>query len=351
VYLAGSLPSVGGWKPDGLKLVRQEDGTFAGDVELAVGQTLEFKITRGTWGTVEKFADGSDRPNRQIVGGDAAKPVDVTVARWASDSPSSLPPGTVVGKLEVHTIDSRALGQGRSIRVWLPPGYDAKNAAGYDVLYMHDGQNCFDRRTSAFGNEWEIDEALTKLIAEKRIPPIIVVGIDNGGANRINELTYAAEAQRGGGQGAKYAEFLLNEVRPCVEKTYRVKTGQAHTFIGGSSLGGLASLEIARRHPKTFGGVMAMSPSVLWADGVMLKEVENDTNGLAGARVWLDIGTREGMGVQSERYVDSLRRLDEILAKHQVEHRLVIDEKHPGHTEAAWASRFPAAVEYVLDAK
>ena len=260
IYLAGSLPSIGGWKADGLKLTRQDDGTYTGDIDLPIGETLEFKITRGSWATVEKTADGSDRPNRHVAVDAATKRIDATVERWANDSQNNLPASSVVGTLKLHTIDSRSLKQPRIIRIWLPPGYDANTKAGYSVLYMHDGQNCFDRRTSAFGNEWEIDETLTKLIVEKRIPPIIVVGIDNGGANRINEMTYAAEAKRGGGQGAGYAEFLLSEVKPFVEKTYRVKPGQTDTFIGGSSLGGLASLEIARRHPKTFGGVIAMSP-------------------------------------------------------------------------------------------
>src|SRR5262249_40574178 len=139
-----------------------------------------------------------------------------------------------------------------------------------------------------------IDETLTKLINDKRIPPIIVVGVDNGGVNRLNELTYDADATRGGGQGATYADFLLNEVKPFVDKTYRTKPDAAHTFLGGSSLGGLASLDIPRRHPNTFAGVIAMSPTVYWADLSILKEINKNPGGLAGTRVWIDMGTREG---------------------------------------------------------
>src|SRR5205823_7376853 len=161
------------------------------------------------------------------------------------------------------------------------------------VLYMHDGQNCFDRATSAFGNEWEIDETLTKLIADKTIAPIIVVGIDNGLGKRMNEYTYVADAKRGGGGAEVHEKFLLSEVRPLVEKTYRVEADKMHTFIGGSSLGGLNSLELARRNPDIFGGVIAMSPTVFWADHALLKAIEKDASSLSKARIWLDMGTAE----------------------------------------------------------
>src|SRR5262245_41931620 len=223
IYLAGSLPNVGGWKPDGLKLTRQDESTYTAHVDLPTGTLLEFKITRGSWATVEKNADGSDRPNRQVAINTTTKQIDATVERWASDTPNRRSASTVVGALKLHTIESRMLKQLRTIRVWLPPGYDPKANERYSVLYMHDGQNCFDRQTSAFGNEWEIDETLTQLIADKRIPPIIVVGVDNGLANRINELTYNADAKRGGGQGAVYTEFLLTEVKPFIDESYHTK--------------------------------------------------------------------------------------------------------------------------------
>ena len=348
IYVAGSLPSVGGWKADGVKLARQDDGTHAGEIDVEPGQTLEFKITRGTWETVEKNADGSERPNRPVAIDAATKRIDVTVDRWASGA-GEPKPSTVVGTLNLHTIDSVPLKQSRMIRVWLPPGYDTNLQASYPVLYMHDGQNCFDRATSAFGREWEIDETLMRLIADKAIPPIIVVGIDNGLTNRINEYTYDADARRGG-EGAKHAEFLLNEVKPFIEKTYRAKTGPAHRFIGGSSLGGVISLEVARRHPETFGGVIAMSPAIWWSNEALTAEIEKDAGGLAEARVWIDMGTREQMGDEKDRFVENVRRLDAALTKHAVEHRLVIEDGAE-HNEPAWARRFPGAITYLLNSK
>jgi predicted alpha/beta superfamily hydrolase len=359
IFLAGSLPAVGNWKPDGLKLARHADGTFQAEVDLPIGQILEFKITRGSWATVEKNADGTDRANRRAVVDDKLRLIHANVERWASNDPAERLPATIIGNLKIHQLDSKTLGGPRPIRVWLPPGYDAHPNSRYSVLYVHDGQNCFDRATSAFGNEWQIDETLTKLISEKRVPPLIVVGIDNGLANRINELTYSADPTRGGGQADKYAEFLLTEVKPFVEKMYRTHSGPAHTFLGGSSLGGLMSLEMARRHPNTFGAVIAMSPTLWWDHESLTKDITKNATSLRNTRVWLDMGTREGVSTsnatsakkEASDNVEAARRLDEALAKGHIERRLVIDSQHPEHNEPAWAARFPEAIEYLLNAK
>lgn len=410
VFVAGSVPILGNWRPDGLPLTRQANDAHTAEVDLEPGQSIEFKITRGTWGTVEKNADGSDRPNRTATIDAATQKIEVTVARWANGKPAPRPQSTVVGTLKLHNIDSRHLKQSRTIRVWLPPGYDTNRNAShqpvekgdrhareasnfrrfpqraasqspfstgrYDVLYMHDGQNCFDQATSAFGNEWEIDESLTKLITAEDIPPLIVVGIDNGLANRINELTYTADAKRGGGQAAAYAAFLLEEVKPFIERNYRTNTGPAHAFLGGSSLGGLVSLEIARRHPNTFGGVIAMSPALLWADESLTRDIERDPAGLRSTRIWLDVGAQEmdappvigkstTAPVKPNSAIDSTvlraaaadpnakllaaaRRLDAALTTHHITHHFMIDADHPAHNEPAWAARFPAAIRYVL---
>jgi len=222
---------------------------------------------------------------------------------------------------------------------------------------MQDGQNCFDRATSAFGSEWEIDETLTRLISEKKIPPLIVVGIDNGLAERANEFTFAADRDHGGGKAANYAKFLVTEVMPFVDKTYRTHTGAGHAYIGGSSLGGLISLEIAVRNPNVFRGVIAMSPALWWADESLTTAIDNDPGGLETARVWLDIGAREG-GPQdtsaaadktSRRYAEAAQRLDAVLTKHHITHHFMIDDVNSAHNEPAWASRFPQAISYLMN--
>ena len=353
VFVAGSLPGVGSWKADGIQLARAVDGTYSGDLTLDTGQTLEYKFTCGSWDAVEKAADGSDRANRQLSVGTTTAPITATVERWASEPAKA---NTVVGTLRIVQVPAAGLHGTRTIRVWLPPGYDDTAAARrFPVLYLQDAQNCFDRATSAYGSEWQVDETLTRLIANGTVPPLIVVGIDNAGADRTREYTFDVDPQDGGGDGAAYADLFLHVIMPFVENAYRVQTGPAHTFIGGSSLGALVSLEIVRRHPGVFSGVLVMSPSLWWDNQTTIDDLAKDPSGLVGTRVWIDIGTREvvplapagSMDPQNQRAVDEACRLDAVLRNAGIKEKLSVDEGAQ-HNEIAWAKRFPAAVAYLF---
>lgn len=339
LYVAGSLAAVGNWKPDGLALARQPDGTYTADVTLGAGETLEFKITRGSWETVEKNADGSERENR-ILDAETQR-VELTVERWASGGVETA--STVEGDLRIEVIDSTHLGAQRTLRVWLPNGYEQDAARRYPVLYLHDGQNLFDRRTSAFGSEWEVDETLTKRIARGAVPPVIVVGIDNGGAARINEYTFDADQLGGGAE--RHERFLLDEVIPAINERYRTLGGPRHTLVGGSSLGGIVSLELAMRHPDVFGGALAMSPALWWADRVTLRRLEAGGDRLRQTVVYLDMGTREGGDNATHARLAVEAR--DLLARRDVAHQFHLAEG-AAHNEAAWAARFGDAIEYLL---
>jgi predicted alpha/beta superfamily hydrolase len=260
---------------------------------------------------------------------------------------------TVTGELQIVQVPASSQHAARIIRVWLPLGYDSDLQTHYPVLYMQDGQSCFDRATSAYGKEWQIDEALTTLIAKHQIPSMIVVGIDNAGPERLNEYTFVSDPKHGGGDGATYADLLLNHIKLFVEKSYRVRVGPQNTFIGGSSVGALVSIEIARRHPGIFGGIIAMSPSIWWANQAITKEIEHDPAGLHNTHIWLDIGTHEDPTVsdtENQKTVNNARRLDQVLSKLNIPHRLTItDGAH--HDELAWAKRFPDAIVYLLKNK
>ena len=188
-----------------------------------------------------------------------------------------------------------------------------------------------------------------------RCRPLIVVGIDNAGVDRTREYTFDVDPQDGGGGGAAYADLVLGSIMPFVEENYRVLTGSANTFIGGSSLGALVSLEIARRHPGVFGGVLVMSPSLWWDNQTTIDDLAKDPAGLVGTRVWIDIGTREvvplaeagSLDPQNQRAVEEARRLDAVLRDAGIEEKLTVDEGAQ-HNEIAWAKRFPAAVAYLF---
>src|SRR5690606_36165183 len=140
----------------------------------------------------------------------------------------------------------------------LPPDYET-SAKYYPVLYMHDGQNLFDVRTS-FSGEWKVDEHLDSLFLLGD-PGCIVVGIDNGGTNRINEYSPWVNPQYGGGQGDQYIEFLIETLKPYIDQNYRTLPDAEHTGIMGSSMGGLISYYGGLTNQNVFGRIGAFSSS------------------------------------------------------------------------------------------
>lgn len=349
IYLAGSTNGLGGWKADGVALKASERGPHVVTLDLPAGDTLEFKVTRGTWQTVEKDADGNEVANRTYTVPAKGGHVTVVVERWASDEPAKIGP-SVVGTLKLHEkFASKVLNNERTIRVWLPPGYDVTDSARrYPVLYLQDGQNCFDRATSAFGNEWQLDETATRLIEEKKIEPIIMVGIDNVGMGRINEYTPVSAVEEGalvGGDAAKYAQFVLDEVKPFIDRTYRTKPDRESTAVGGSSLGGLVSLEIGRTRADKVGRIACVSTSLWWGDEWMLKQ---DLSALKTVKVWSDMGTNERSDpAQTAANLRQARELAERLKT------LGVDHEHyeaPGatHNEQAWAARADRILVYLF---
>jgi hypothetical protein len=178
LYISGSDPDVGNWNGKGLALKRQSNGEHEGTVRLTKGSTLEYKITRGSWDTVEKAADGSEIANRTI-SLDRDQTVRLAVANWSVGATTKPKEHTATGDIRYHKdFRSKILGNTRELIVWLPPGYEKDKAARYAVLYMHDGQNLFDDFTS-FAGEWHADETARRLIEEGKIVPIIIVGIEN----------------------------------------------------------------------------------------------------------------------------------------------------------------------------
>jgi predicted alpha/beta superfamily hydrolase len=341
LFVAGSHAALGPWKPDAQQLTRRGDGVWSVTLDLPAGATIEYKFTQGSWDTVEKNIDGSERANRSIVVQPGGQTVRDTVEAWAAPLAS-----TVVGELKLHErFESKLLGNTRTIRVWLPPGY-AESGERLPVLYMHDGQNCFDARTASFGIEWQIDETLTSLIEAKLIEPLIVVAIDNTGPGRIGEYT-PVPMPIGGGDGAKYLQMLVTEIKPMIDTTYRTNPDRRHTLIGGSSLGGLISLEAARTHGDVFGKVLAMSPSLWWNDQWLTEQFDANIGGAKRCRIWLDMGTREGALNAQAAAVDQTEKLSAIFDREKVTHRTQIIPEGE-HNEAAWARRFPEAIQYLM---
>lgn len=236
------------------------------------------------------------------------------------------------------------------VRVWLPPDYDASGGTRYPVLYLNDGQNLFDPATAFAGVDWRVGMTAERLIIEGRIPPIVIVGIDNTGKNRVREyIPYRSTDPRVlGPQGKRYPEFLLREVMPLIEKCYLVSKGPEHTGLGGSSLGGLITLYTQLEAPGVFGRFLIESPSLWVANRKILEECRQVRDW--PYRIYLGMGTREvGSAAKDERAVEDVRQLESILrdAKLGASRLKVVIEEGATHTEAAWAGRFAGALEFL----
>ncbi|UQD57537.1 alpha/beta hydrolase [Flavobacterium sp. K5-23] len=159
------------------------------------------------------------------------------------------------------TIESPQLKTAKKIWVYLPKKY-SDSQKKYSVIYMHDAQNLFDAKTSFVG-EWNVDEKLDSISAN-----VIVIGIEHGNEKRIDELTPFKNEKYGGGDADAYLDFIVNTLKPHIDKTYRTKTKARNTIIMGSSLGGLVSFYAAPKYPKVFGKAAVFSPSFWFSNKI-----------------------------------------------------------------------------------
>ncbi|CCH03276.1 putative esterase [Fibrella aestuarina BUZ 2] len=167
----------------------------------------------------------------------------------------------------------------RHVDIWLPAGYSANKQ--YAVVYMHDGQMLFDSATTWNHQSWDVDDVATSLLAAHQVQDFIVVGVWNAGksrhANYFPQKPYASlttEQKAAVNQQLQaigrttepfqpnsdaYLKFLVTELKPHIDSTYAVYTDRAHTFVAGSSMGGLISLYALCEYPAVFGGAACLS--------------------------------------------------------------------------------------------
>src|SRR5881396_1106432 len=153
-----------------------------------------------------------------------------------------MPKHTLTGNIKRHrAFPSKILGNRRDILVYLPRGYRRFLGRRYPVLYLHDGQNVFDAATSFAGVEWGVDETAERLIRAKLIEPLIIVAVANTGEDRLHEYAptpgvieaKGRRKKRSRGLARLYARFLIEELKPFIDKRYRTKPEAEFTGLGG----------------------------------------------------------------------------------------------------------------------
>ena len=215
----------------------------------------QFQVYPWRLGSRRKGASGEEIPNRTYTFGGNGDTVEVTILNWADNDESTAADNVTILSDAFYMPQ---LDRSRRVWVYLPPGYEDGDQR-YPVLYMHDGQNCFDTRT-AFAGEWEVDETLNELYDEQGFA-LIVVAVDNGEIHRFDEYTPWINPQYGGGEGDAYIEFLSETLKPHIDSTYRTLPEKEHTGLMGSSLGGLISNYGALARPDVYGKSGVFSPA------------------------------------------------------------------------------------------
>ncbi len=201
------------------------------------------------------------------------------------------PSGTPIVIGQSHQLASAAMGTARTINVWLPPGYE-RGTQRYPVLYLLDG-----------GVEQDFHHIsglaqLGSIVGTTR--DVIVVGIET--VDRRNELAFPVTADAKlkadyptAGQSDQFRRFIAGEVKPWVEKNYRISGEDA---LIGESLAGLFVVETLLRQPALFDSYIAVSPSLWWDNEALVKAAPPLLAATGGRSLWLSVADEKGMGVE-----------------------------------------------------
>jgi len=335
IYIAGDLNS---WNPGDAEFKLENSGDSIWQIvipEMVHGKVILFKFTRGSWETVEKGENGEEIDNRHFTfgNGDTIRPA---ILNWADNGGGG---GGSTAADNVSIIDDSfympQFDRNRRIWIYLPPDYESTEK-NYPVLYMHDGQNLFDTQTSFLG-EWEVDETLNELFSASTAVPI-VVGIDNGGAYRMDEYTPWVNPEYGGGDGSLYIDFIVETLKPFIDDNYRTLPDRTNTAIMGSSLGGLISHYGALKFQDVSSMAGIFSPSYWYSDSIW--DFTSTTGKQQEMRFYQMCGDQEG-----ESTVPNMQLMDTYLqnAGFSESERSLKVVAGGEHNEQLWRNEFEEA--------
>lgn len=278
---------------------------------------------------------------------------------------------SIVGEIQRYeTFPSQFVGP-HIVDVWLPNNYN-KNET-YAVVYMQDGQNLFDPEPTKKKLEMMVDETITALVEAGEIKDAIVVGIHSNGRKRHDEYfpkkpfeKLPQKEQDSLKKIAKafnmqielssdnYLKFLVDELKPFIDSNYSTRTERAHTFVGGSSMGGLISMYAVCEYPNTFGGAICMSthwPGVLPTDtnpipAKFFEYMRNNLPSPESHKFYFSFGTK-GFDRFYGKFEEQVN--DIFIEKGYTEENFTNYKEDGGnHTEAYWSKRFPEGIQMML---
>ncbi|HCY77228.1 MAG TPA: histidine kinase [Ignavibacteriales bacterium] len=336
IFIAGSNQELGNWNADKVKLDKINDTTWSKTFYFEIGETIEFKFTLGSWEN-EALNENDKIPANSVVKILKDTSIVFRVLKWGSSKTKIS--GKVTGNVRYHkNFKGRNL-LSRDIIVWLPPDYDSSAERYYPVLYLQDGQNIFDPATSAFGIDWQMDETADSLIKSKSIQSIIIVGIYNT-QNRSMEYDNTE-------LGHTYLKFIIEELKPFIDRNYNTLPDKQNTAIAGSSSGGLISFIMTWENPDVFSKAACLSTPFKISNIDYVAPVKTYSGARKNIKLYIDNG---GIGLEQQLQPG----IDEIIAalKHKgyIENKdfLWINEQAAEHNESAWAKRVYKFLEFLF---
>ncbi len=303
-------------------------------------ESINFKFTKGNWEHVETDKKGNNIDNRTYTFKNKNDTVRVKISNWANNTTKKSTASKNVSIIS-DSFEVPQLKRDRRIWIYLPPNYNSSNKS-FPVLYMHDGQNLFDRQT-AYSREWEVDESLNQLFKAKKIE-LIVIGIDNGGSKRIDEYSPWKNEKYGGGEGDLYLEFIVKTLKPFIDKNYRTQSDRQSTGIMGSSMGGLIAHYSALKYPHIFGKIGGLSPSFWFSKSSFTYAIGHSN--LKDTKMYLSIGSLE-----IDPSVSDLNKMSTTMINNgfPTENLKVTIVENGKHNEVLWKKEFVSAINWLYN--
>jgi predicted alpha/beta superfamily hydrolase len=232
----------------------------------------------------------------------------------------------------------------RTIRIYTPDGYEKNPDRPYPVLYVFDGQNIFAHSESATYDTWCINRTMEKLVADGKLQDWIIVGIDHLD-DRLSEYSSWI-----GGRANLCADFLVNHLKPYLDRTYHTRPESQWTGVMGASMGGLMTLYLGKTYPHVFGRIGSLSPALMWGDRYMFSMWDSPTH--QWSKILLYVGGAEQYSFYGNwlDYVPVTRDFYQHLqhlgySDHELQFRLAEDEIHH---ETGWQRQLPALLPWLL---
>ncbi len=346
LYVAGTF---NGWNPSKTKMKKNKQGVYTLTIPEGKGE-VSYKFTLGSWSKAEGSKNGGFLPNRTFTFTGKPQVFKLTIQSWEKHTQKKqiTPISANVKVLDTAFLIPQ-LNRKRRIWIYLPPDY--KNSTKtYPVLYMEDGQNLFDPKTS-FSGSWAVGTTMDSLFAHGDYGAI-VVGVDNGEYKRIDEYTPWENPKYGGGEGDLYVQFIANTLKPYIDAHYRTKPGKKYSALIGSSLGALISTYAGVKYSEEFGKVGALSPAY-WIVLSELKDyILHSSANLAHTKIYFVAGSNEKVdGYKESEYVsqdiETIKKamMTKGLKKKNI---LVKIDAYGEHNERYWRGEFAALYQWLF---